>query len=221
MPTVLVIDDNPSVGTALELLFSLHDIDVVHADGPEPGLEVLGRGGIDLVIQDMNFHADTTSGDEGVALFREIRARHPDMPVILLTAWTRLESAVDLLKAGAGERGRREAMARDHDLRGLVYDDVASETVVSLALQVARSELPVLVTGPNGAGKEKYAEIIHYNSAVKSGPFVAVNCGALPSELIEAELFGAEPGAYTGAGNKARIGKFEAADGGTLFLDEI
>lgn len=256
MPTVLVIDDNPSVGTALELLFSLHDIDVVHADGPEPGLEVLGRGGIDLVIQDMNFHADTTSGDEGVALFREIRARHPDMPVILLTAWTRLESAVDLIKAGAadylgkpwddhkllasvnnllelaetrrelaarsaGERGRREAMARDHDLRGLVYDDVASETVVSLALQVARSELPVLVTGPNGAGKEKYAEIIHYNSAVKSGPFVAVNCGALPSELIEAELFGAEPGAYTGAGNKARIGKFEAADGGTLFLDEI
>src|SRR5690606_27856717 len=100
-------------------------------------------------------------------------------------------------------------------------DDVASETVVSLAQQVARSELPVLVTGPNGAGKEKYAEIIHYNSAVKSGPFVAVNCRALPSELIEAELFGAEPGAYTGAGNKARIGKFEAADGGTLFLDEI
>jgi len=103
MPTVLVIDDNPSVGTALELLFSLHDIDVVHADGPEPGLEVLGRGGIDLVIQDMNFHADTTSGDEGVALFREIRARHPDMPVILLTAWTRLESAVDLIKAGAAD----------------------------------------------------------------------------------------------------------------------
>src|SRR5690606_13137433 len=92
---------------------------------------------------------------------------------------------------------------------------------LALALQVARSELPVLVTGPNGAGKEKYAEIIHYNSAVKSGPFVAVNCGALPSELIEAELFGAEPGAYTGAGNKARTGKFEAADGGTLFLDEI
>src|SRR5690606_38243656 len=100
-------------------------------------------------------------------------------------------------------------------------DDVASETVVSLAQQVARSELPVLVTSPNGAGKEKYAEIIHYNSAVKSGPFVAVNCGALPSELVEAELFCAEPGAYTGAGNKSRIGKIEAADGGTLFRNEI
>ncbi len=256
MPTLLVIDDNPSVGTALELLFSLHDIDVLRAETPEAGLEMLQRGGIDLVIQDMNFHADTTSGDEGVALFRQIRSAHPDMPVILLTAWTRLESAVDLVKAGAadyigkpwddhkllasvnnllelsetrrelasrsaGERGRREALARQHDLRGLVYDDLASETVLSLALQVARSDLPVLVTGPNGAGKEKYAEIIHYNSAVKAGPFVAVNCGALPSELIEAELFGAEPGAYTGAGNKARTGKFEAADGGTLFLDEI
>src|SRR5690606_18269387 len=256
MPTLLVIDDNPSVGTALELLFSLHEIDVERAETPDAGLALLQRGGIDLVIQDMNFHADTTSGDEGVALFGQIRAAHPDMPVILLTAWTRLESAVDLVKAGAadyigkpwddhkllasvnnllelsetrrelsarsaGERGRRDTLAQQHDLRGLVYDDVASETVLALAIQVARSELPVLVTGPNGAGKEQYAEIIHSNSAVKSGPFVAVNCGALPSELIEAELFGAEPGAYTGAGTKARVGRFEAADGGTLFLDEI
>ncbi|TDK23213.1 sigma-54-dependent Fis family transcriptional regulator [Luteimonas aestuarii] len=256
MPTVLVIDDNPSVSLALEMLFSLHDIQTRSAETPEAGLELLARGGIDLVIQDMNFRADTTSGDEGVALFRQIRAQHPDMPVILLTAWTHLESAVDLVKAGAAdyvakpwddhkmlasvnnllelaeaqrelaarnadERRRRGALAQQHELRGLVYDDAATESVLSLALQVARSELPVLVTGPNGAGKEKFAEIIHHNSAVKSGPFVAVNCGALPSELIEAELFGAEPGAYTGAGNKTRTGKFEAADGGTLFLDEI
>jgi DNA-binding NtrC family response regulator len=85
---------------------------------------------------------------------------------------------------------------------------------------VARSDVPVLVTGPNGAGKERIAAIVHANSAVKKGPFVAVNCGALPGELIEAELFGAEAGAYTGA-NKAREGRFELADGGTLFLDEI
>jgi len=78
----------------------------------------------------------------------------------------------------------------------------------------------VLITGPNGAGKERIAEIVHYNSAVKNGPFIVVNCGALPSELIEAELFGAEAGAFTGA-NKAREGRFEAADGGTLLLDEI
>ena len=256
MPTVLVIDDNPAVATALDVLFSLHDVDTLSAETPDEGLALIAGGGIDLVIQDMNFHADTTSGEEGVALFRQIREQYPDMPVILLTAWTHLESAVDLVKAGAAdylakpwdddkllasvnnllelstaqgelvshrasERARRSALANAHDLRGLIYDDVATETLLALALQVARSELPVLITGPNGVGKEKFAEIVHFNSTVKAGPFVAVNCGALPHELIEAELFGAEPGAFTGAGNKPRAGKFDAADGGTLFLDEI
>ncbi|KLI97930.1 sigma-54 dependent transcriptional regulator [Luteimonas sp. FCS-9] len=255
MPTVLIIDDNPAVATALEVLFSLHDIDTVHADGPEAGLAALAREPVDLVIQDMNFRADTTSGDEGAALFEAIHARHPELPVVLLTAWTHLESAVGLVKAGAAdylakpwddhklmatvanllelsasrrelerrrsrERRDRHALERAHDLRGTVFADAASERVLSLAVQVARSELPVLVTGPNGAGKEKIAEIIHANSAVRDGPFVALNCGALPAELIEAELFGADAGAYTGA-NRAREGKFEAADGGTLFLDEI
>jgi len=255
MPTILVIDDNPSVATALETLFSLHDIDTVSVTTPDDGLALLAREPIDLVVQDMNFHADTTSGEEGVALFARIRAAHPDLPVILLTAWTHLESAVDLVKAGAadylakpwddrkllvtvnnllelsqadqelaqrrnGERKRRAALEREFDLRGIVYADPASEAALALACQVARSELPVLVTGPNGAGKEKFADIIHANSPVRGGPFVALNCGALPGELIEAELFGAEAGAYTGA-SKAREGKFEAADGGTLFLDEI
>ncbi len=255
MPTVLIIDDNPAVATALEVLFSLHDIDTATAASTEDGLRRLARGGIDLVLQDMNFHADTTSGEEGIALFHALREREPDLPVILLTAWTHLESAVELVRAGAadylakpwddrkllaavnnllelsearrelarhhaGERRRRDALAQDHDLRGMVYADPASERVLALACQVARSELPVLITGPNGAGKEKMAEILHANSAVRDGPLVALNCGALPGELIEAELFGAEAGAYTGAG-KGREGRFEAADGGTLFLDEI
>ncbi len=94
------------------------------------------------------------------------------------------------------------------------------ERVVELACRVARADVRVLITGPNGAGKERIAQIVHANSSVRTGPFVAVNCGAIPSELIEAELFGAEAGAYTGA-NRARIGRFEAANGGTLFLDEI
>ena len=255
MPTILIIDDNPAIATALEVLFSLHDIDTFRAGSPGEGLARLGRGGVDLVIQDMNFQADTTSGEEGMALFHAIREREPDLPVILLTAWTHLEAAVDLVKAGAAdylakpwddrkllatvnnllelsearrelarhrgaERRRRDALSQGHDLCGVVYADPASERLLSLACQVARSELPVLVTGPNGAGKERIAQIVHANSMVKDGPFVALNCGALPGELIEAELFGAEAGAYTGAG-KAREGKFEAADGGTLFLDEI
>ncbi len=102
----------------------------------------------------------------------------------------------------------------------MVWHDPATERVLHLACQVARADVPVLITGPNGTGKERIAEIIQANSPVRDGPFVVLNCGALPAELIEAELFGADAGAYTGA-SKAREGKFEAADGGTLFLDEI
>ena len=255
MPTILVIDDNPSVATALEVLFSLQDIDTLRALSPAEGLQVLDTEVVDLVVQDMNFSADTTSGEEGVALFREIRQRHPDLPVILLTAWTHLDAAVDLIKGGAAnylakpwddhkliatvenlielgqanrelqrrlrrERQQRCDLERDYDLRGVIWNDPATERVLSLACQVARADVPVLITGPNGAGKERIAEIIQANSPVSNGPFVTLNCGALPSELIEAELFGADAGAYTGA-SKAREGKFEAADGGTLFLDEI
>ena len=103
MPTILVIDDNKSVALALDVLFSLHDIASLHADTPAKGLAMLAADAVDLVICDMNFTEDTTSGAEGVALFREIRARHPDLPVILLTAWTQLDVAVDLIKAGAAD----------------------------------------------------------------------------------------------------------------------
>ena len=98
MPTVLIIDDNAAVAVALDVLFSLHDIASISAASPEEGLAILGREPVDLVIQDMNFTADTTSGEEGTALFREIRKRHPDLPVILLTAWTHLDAAVDALR---------------------------------------------------------------------------------------------------------------------------
>jgi DNA-binding NtrC family response regulator len=253
--TALVIDDNPAVATALEVLFSLRDVRTVSADSPAAGLEALAREPIDVVIQDMNFRADTTSGEEGIALFKAIRARFPEMPVILLTAWTQLEAAVELVKAGAAdylakpwddaklltsvqnllelsvtrrelarrradENRRRTELELRYDLREAVFADPAMERVIALACQVARADVPVLITGPNGAGKEKIAEIVQANSAVRAGPFVTLNCGALPSELLEAELFGAEVGAYTGA-NRAREGKFDSADGGTLFLDEI
>ncbi len=255
MRTVLIIDDNPGVGEALSLLLSLHDIEPRYAATPEQGLALLAQGDIDLVIQDMNFSADTTSGTEGVALFKAIRARYSDLPVILLTAWTRLEAAVELVKAGAADylakpwddakllltvenllelsesaaqlrrhrqerQVRRQALQDRLDLQGLVFASEAMQSTLELAAQVARTDLPVLVSGPNGCGKERLAAVLHANSARKKGPFVALNCGALPADLIEAELFGADSGAFTGA-HKAREGRFEAADGGTLFLDEI
>ncbi len=255
MRTVLIIDDNPAVTEALSLLLSLNEVRPLTAATPREGLAMLDRGCVDVVIQDMNFSADTTSGEEGVALFRAIREQRPDLPVVLLTAWTHLETAVQLVKAGAADyiakpwddakllttvenllelsestrevrRARQERTQRharleqDYDLGGLVFASEAMGRTLELACRVARSDVPVLVTGPNGAGKEGIANVVHRNSTVADGPFVAVNCGALPADLIEAELFGADAGAYTGA-NKAREGRFEAADGGTLFLDEI
>jgi DNA-binding NtrC family response regulator len=255
MRTVLVIDDNPAVSQALGVLFGLHDIRTLAASSPQEGLEIVARDSVDLVIADMNFSADTTSGAEGADLFRALRDLQPDLPVILLTAWTNLESAVELVKAGAADyigkpwnndkllasvenllelaeataeryrlrnefRQRREQLAAQYDLCGIVFASEAMERVVELACRVARVSAPVLITGPNGAGKERIAQIVHANSEVRSGPFVAMNCGAVPVELIEAELFGVEPGAFTGA-NRARVGRFESADAGTLFLDEI
>lgn len=255
MPRILVIDDNPGVHDALEILFSLHDIDTRAALDAEEGLALLAAEPFDLVIQDMNFSADTTSGEEGVALFHEIRQRHPGMPVMLLTAWTHLETAVELVRLGASDylakpwdddklvsgarnlielgrlskenhalrsqRGtRREKLAREYELGGLLYESDSMHELATLAARVARSDLPVLITGPNGAGKELIADIVQRNSTVAGSPYIKVNAGALPAELMEAELFGAEAGAYTGAA-RAREGRFEAADGGTLFLDEI
>jgi DNA-binding NtrC family response regulator len=255
MEKILVIDDNRAICDALSLLFELHGLATLKAASPDEGLTLLARGGVDLVVQDMNFTGANTSGAEGTGLFREIRRRHPDLPIILLTAWTHLENAVELVKAGAadylakpwddaklittvnnllalgrlqqeqrrqaGERkAARAALAARFDLCGIVYESAAMQQVVAIATQVANADVPVVITGPNGAGKEMLADIIHANSACKAGPCIKVNMGALPADLMESELFGAEAGAYTGA-QKARSGRFEAADGGTLFLDEI
>jgi DNA-binding NtrC family response regulator len=252
--TVLVIDDSEAVRTAFEVLLSLHGARVLGAATPDDGLAALARESVDLTIQDMNFRREATSGEEGIALFHEIRARFPQVPIVLLTAWTHLETAVELVRAGAADyiakpwddarlltsvrnlidlgraraeaaewrRARREAraeLAERFDLRGIVYESEAMHALVCTATQVARADVPVLILGPNGVGKEVLADIVQANSERTGRPYFKVNLGALPVELIEAELFGTEAGAFTGA--RARVGRFEAADGGTLFLDEL
>jgi DNA-binding NtrC family response regulator len=252
--TALVVDDNEAVRTAFDVLLSLHGARVVGASTPAEGLEALQAGPVDVVIQDMNFRREATGGEEGIALFHEIRRRFPDMPIILLTAWTHLETAVELVKAGAADyvakpwdddrllttvrnlldlrsaraeaqdiraerREARDALAERFDLCSIVFESQAMLTLVAMATQVAHADVPILITGPNGAGKEVLADIVQANSTVRGKPYLKVNLGALPNDLIEAELFGTEAGAFTGA--RARVGRFEAADGGTLFLDEL
>jgi len=227
---------------------------VVCAQTPFEAEQIVRYQRISLVLQDMNFSADTTSGKEGVDLFHALRAINPHLPIILITAWTELETAIELVKAGAADylakpwddhkllvsvanlialgdaknqnstltrqQQEREQNHQQHNLAGLVYASTAMQRIVDMALQLAKSDVSVLITGPNGSGKERIAEIIQVNSALANKPFIKVNAGALPQDLIEAELFGAEAGAYSGS-NGRRIGRFEAADGGTLFLDEI
>lgn len=253
---ILIVDDNPAVGKALHLLLDVHDIAAEIALTPQAATKRLEEdGSIALVVQDMNFSEDTTSGQEGKALFYKLRQVRPDIPIILITAWTQLETAIELVKSGAADYiakpwddiklvttiknlleledlqhqqrlqaqkllAEKARLLETANLCGLVYQSASMHALVSLAVRIARSDVPVLITGPNGSGKEKIAQIIQANSRVNTGPFVCVNVGALPQELIEAELFGAEAGAYTGI-SKRRIGRFEAADGGTLFLDEL
>jgi DNA-binding NtrC family response regulator len=255
MAKVLIVDDQPAIRTALEMLCAVHGLATVTASSDHGVLELIASDDIGVVIQDMNFQHQETDGAAGTRLFRAIRDRDPDLPVILMTAWTALEAAVALVKEGASDymakpwdddrlictvknllqlretrqdnvrlraqaSRARQQLAGRADLCGIVYASAAMHEVVQLAVSVAPSDAAVLITGPNGAGKEKLAEIIQANSRRKDRPFVKLNANDIPTDLLEAELFGAEAGAFTGAA-RLRIGRFEAADGGTLFLDEL
>ena len=255
MSKVLIVDDQPAVRTALETMFEVHDLPAIAVGTMAEALALIEREDIGAVVQDMNFTLDKTSGEEGVELFRAIRALDPEMPVLMMTAWTSLETAVSLIKEGATDymakpwnddklvatvrnlvnlralkqenvrlqaqaRRARQALATSHNLCGAIYESAEMHAAVRLAVTVAPSDAAILITGPNGSGKEKLAEIVQANSRRKDKPFVKVNVGALPENLFEAELFGAEAGAFTGA-QKMRVGRFEAAHGGTLFLDEM
>ena len=254
MDNILVVDDNLAICQALALMLELSGYHALYCHTEEDAKDIVTQQDISLVIQDMNFSADTTSGTEGQRLFFVLREIQPALPIILITAWTQLEMAVELVKQGSADymskpwdddklltsignlisihkltqsnkklikaETERNIAISDADLCGLVYVSGTMQRTVDLTLQLANSDVSVLITGPNGAGKDKIADILHANSPLKEKPLIKVNIGALPSELMEAELFGAEAGAFTGA-TKTRVGRFEAANGGTLFLDEI
>ena len=188
MAKVLIVDDQGAVRTALEVLFQIHGIETLSADNPKKALSLVASDDVGVVIQDMNFSHDTTSGQEGIALFRELRRIDPDLPVLLMTAWTSLETAVELVKEGAADylekpwddaklvlavqnllrmcelrrenvrlrsktERERGTLAESHDLSGLVYASAEMHALVTLALQVARSDVPVLITGPERIGQ--------------------------------------------------------------------
>jgi len=243
MPQVLVVDDNLDIIEALDLLLSLHGYKVITAHNKKQAILAVTHREVDLVIQDMNFDHGVTSGDEGKSLFNELRAIKPDLPIILITAWTQLETAIELVKSGATDylqkpwddikllelvdkyshndnKTANQESGKVVVNQPLIYQSPEMHALIADANKVAGAEVNVLITGENGSGKEKLADHLHQQSTRQAAPLIKVNMGALPQDLMEAELFGAEKGAFTGA-NQLRQGRFEVANGGTLFLDEI
>ena len=241
--SILLIEDEANYRQVIAMMLADLDVELLEAEDGEAGLARLEREDVDLVITDLNMPRL-----DGLGVLAEIAAKRPGLPVVVITAYGTVDSAVTAMRHGAIdylqkpfdsarlrftlERALRitDLLAENRRLR----DDVEARwdfshilgrspkmvEALRVAGQVARADSTVLVEGESGTGKELVARSIHYNSPRKKGPFVAVNCAALPDTLLEAELFGAEPGAYTGA-VKRRRGRVELADGGTLFLDEI
>jgi DNA-binding NtrC family response regulator len=238
--TLLVVDDEPNILTTVRRAFELEGYGVEVAGSGSVGLEKLADRDIDLVLLDVMMPEM-----DGVEVLRRIRDRHPDVFVIMMSGNATIETAVQATKLGAHDfvekplstdkllltvqnalsykalqiENRKLAERARADFQ-MIGNSSAMRAIFDKIAKTAPSSGRVLITGENGTGKELVARAIHEHSKRSAGPFIKVNCAAIPQELIESELFGHEKGAFTGA-TQQRRGKFELADGGTLFLDEI
>ncbi len=230
---LLLVDDDPSLLELLGMRLSSEGYQVITAaSGPE-ALHLLQKEKIDLAISDLRMDAI-----DGLALFGEIQKRNPGLPVIILTAHGSIPDAVSatqqgvfsfltkpvdrdaLYKAISDALAQRAPVSDDRWREAIVTRSLAMLRLLEQAHMVSQSDVSVLINGQSGSGKEVLAQAIHAASPRAAKPFVAINCGALPKQLLESELFGHDRGAFTGAVS-AREGLFQAAEGGTLFLDEI
>jgi DNA-binding NtrC family response regulator len=240
---ILIIDDEPSIRESLETLLTLEGFDVTLApDGPR-GLELLAHEYYDLLLLDL-----ALPGESGIDLLPRITAMHPNLPVIMITAFGTVGNVVDAVRAGAENfiqkpwdneklladirsaiaRHRAEAeviqlkrvLKQRYNFQNIIGKSEPMLRLFDTVAQVAPSRSTILIQGESGTGKELIAKAIHANSPRRDKPFVPVNTGAIPSDLLESLLFGHVKGAFTSASN-AKKGLFEAANGGTLFLDEI
>lgn len=240
---ILVVDDEASMRELLAIMLKREGYTVEEAVDGSRALGLLQTSIFDLVISDIQMPRMT-----GIELLRKVREQKIDVVVMMITAFSTTDEAVEAMKLGAYDyitkpfkndeirlvvrnalEGRKlrlenlslkKALGQRFSFDMLVGKSTAMQRLISLIERVAQSLASVLLTGESGTGKELVARAIHYNSLRKEAPFVAINCGAIPENLIESELFGHEKGAFTGA-DQRKEGLFEAANGGTLFLDEI
>ena len=241
--TVLVIDDDESLRRVVEYNLQEEGYRVLMAADGTSGLQTFRAQPVDLVLSDVRMPEM-----DGLELLTRIKAMQPDLPVIMLTAHGTINSAVEAMKLGAFDyltkpfnreqlkagvrkalevaalttenRYLREVVAERFSFANMIAGSRAMRAVTETASRVAQSDTTVLLEGESGTGKELLAKALHFHSTRARGPFVTINCGAIPEQLLESELFGHRRGSFTGAVSDKR-GKFEAADRGTIFLDEI
>jgi two-component system response regulator FlrC len=226
--TILIVEDDAGLREALYDTLLLGDYDVVDADCAEAALMVLAGRKVDLVVSDIQMGEMS-----GLALLKSIKAKYPKLPVLLMTAFATINDAVQAMRDGATDYlskpfapevllnlVERYAPAQKIVSRTPIVADPSSIQLLTLARKVAKSDATVMVLGPSGSGKEVLSRYIHDQSNRADSPFVAINCAAIPENMLEATLFGYEKGAFTGA-VQACPGKFEQAQSGTLLLDEI
>lgn len=239
-PVILVTDDEKSIRNTLREILEFEGYQIEEAENGKEALSIIENKEIDLVILDIKM-----KGMDGIEVLEKAKEMKPELPVIMISGHGTIKIAVEATKIGAYDFlekppdlnrlliSVRNALSRNElvednrrmrvqlrDVREMVGESSALKKVKETISKVAPSTSRVMITGENGTGKELVAKWIHEKSQRASKAFVDVNCAAIPSELLESELFGHEKGAFTGADSQ-RIGKFEQADGGTLFLDEI
>ena len=230
---VLVVEDDPSLREALCDTLKIAGYPVLSTQDGESACKIMKSESVGMVVSDVQMQPM-----DGFELLKNMKESAPSIPVVLMTAYGTVQKAVEAMREGAVDYLVKPFDAKllvekvsqfilkdetspesDQDSE-LIAEDEESRRMMLLAKRVAGSDATVLITGESGCGKEVYARFIHRHSSVGKGPFVAINCAAIPENMLEAELFGYEKGAFTGA-TQSRAGKFEQANGGTLLLDEI
>ncbi len=226
--SILVVEDDAGLREALIDTLEMSGIDCVAADSAEQAMILLKQNSYSLVVSDVQMGAMS-----GLDLLRSIKLNYPELPVLMMTAYATIDDAVEAMRLGAIDymakpfapevllnMVSRYLPEKEKETDGPIVADPSSIKLLELASKVARSDASVMVLGPSGSGKEVLARFIHDKSNRSDAPFVAINCAAIPENMLEATLFGYEKGAFTGA-IQACPGKFEQAQGGTILLDEI